>query len=145
MISKLVRANISHRYMERGCNSVVECPLRMRKAPGSNPGSSKLFSFYSPESVALPEVPELDADDAGKCGANKTAMEGSLSKTTWFITTSSTALLYFVILFTCEEVNVVDVVVRPLKALNHWEGDLTTEVREVAGASQIADGPENRD
>ncbi len=31
---------------------MVECPLRMRKAPGSNPGASKLFfhllmkSFY---------------------------------------------------------------------------------------------------
>ena len=24
-----------------GHNSVVECPLRMRKAPGSNPGASK--------------------------------------------------------------------------------------------------------
>ena len=25
---------------------MVECPLRMRKVPGSNPGSSKLFSFF---------------------------------------------------------------------------------------------------
>ena len=34
----------------RGHNSVVECPLRMRKAPGSNPGASKLefsFNFFS--------------------------------------------------------------------------------------------------
>ena len=30
----------------RGCNSVVECPLRMRKAPGSNPGTSnESFTF----------------------------------------------------------------------------------------------------
>ena len=30
----------------RGCNSVVECPLRMRKAPGSNPGTSnETFAF----------------------------------------------------------------------------------------------------
>ena len=31
----------------RGCNSVVECPLRMRKVPGSNPGSSTIpFPFF---------------------------------------------------------------------------------------------------
>ena len=29
----------------RGCNSVVECPLRMRNVPGSNPGTSKA-TFY---------------------------------------------------------------------------------------------------
>ena len=33
-----------------GCNSVVECPLRMRKAPGSNPGISNNFPFF-PEGI----------------------------------------------------------------------------------------------
>ena len=32
----------------RGCNSVVECSLRMRKAPGSIPGTSSRFSLSIP-------------------------------------------------------------------------------------------------
>ena len=43
--------------------------------------------------------------------------------------------------YTCEQVNVVHVVVGPPEPLNDGERDLATEVAEVVGASQVADGP----
>ena len=36
-----------------------------------------------PEPVALPEVPELDADDAGECWTNQPTVQGGLGQATW--------------------------------------------------------------
>ena len=45
----------------RGCGVVVSHALRMRKAPGSNPGTSTIFFFFSPRAHTPKLLPLGDA------------------------------------------------------------------------------------
>ena len=68
-------------------------------------------------------LPELDADDAGKGGADESAVEGRLGEAAG------------------EEVDVVDVLVGPPQPLDNRRRDLPPQVAKVVGPRQVADCP----
>ena len=77
---------------------------------------------FCPVPVALFEILELDADDAGEGRSDQAAVQGSLGQAA------------------CEEVDVVDVGVRPPQSLDDGRSDLPAEAVEVVCPGQVADG-----
>lgn len=73
-----------------------------------------------PEAIALAQLAELNANDAGQCGADQASLQWTLCHGTG------------------EQINVIDAGIDLLEAVNDFGGNLTAQIAPGAGAFQVA-------
>lgn len=73
-----------------------------------------------PEAIAFAQLTELNANDAGQCGTDKTALQWTLRHGTR------------------EQINIIDAGINLLEAVNDFGGNLTAQIAPGVGAFQVA-------